>query len=71
MPTHLNETWSKTIEGVDYVFFRTFLPLALKEYYGFTSDYAGGANGPGGDFIFAAEFATMPEQADVEAELPL
>jgi len=71
MPTHTNETWAKTINDVDYVFFRTFLPLALKKYYGFTNDWAGGANGPGGAFIFATEFETEPEQADVEAEFPL
>jgi len=70
MATHLNETWPKTIESVDYVFFRTFLPLALKKYYGFTQDYVGGCNGPGGNLIFAAEFETAPEQSEVEAEFP-
>lgn len=71
MVTLTNETWSSTIDDVEYIFFRTAVPLGMKLFYGFEKDFCGGANKSGGGFAFAAEFDTLPEQADVENLLPL
>lgn len=69
--TRLNETWDFVKEGVNYVGFRMFVPLAQKQFYSIGEDWIGGANEVGGRFIFVEEFATEPEQVDVEAKLPL
>lgn len=67
-----NETWAKTINDVDYVFFRTSIPLGMKKACGFLKDHAGGCNRVSdGGMVFCHEFDSLPEQADVEAKFPL